>query len=419
MKIYGYAHHLTHPSGLGIDDEGNTDHGQTIAAGHGDTFTERYQPLPHGTMLRRAVRRLNAAGITNILTHTLPPHPESELGQFMATRCYAEKSAAFDRDGRPSERLAALWSDCLASMLGATNEVLFSCDGSYEAAIQEACASNTIVAGSSLGWLIPTIKLQTMTADGSSLIDHPVLQHLDAMSPGYGYYGRALDIWNPHIVDVLAFSHESLIGPGRQLGGMWLSLGGPMLWGENDRANLGPMYPVRTPAAREALGTSEDISMQKYGRDLAPIIRCRMGRIARELIDRLVASTPCRDFYFHAYPIPPDTYRPESMASGNVGVMQELCERLDGCGAKIHIVVSLASADEISSQNAAHPHDLIRQFPTVEFIAGVGWARRLSTAGVARLCEGYQSLDVGLKDRDDWAALSDQRRRLDNLLRLL
>lgn len=416
MKVYGYAHHLTHPSGLGNDAEGNTENSIAIHDGDGDDYSEVRKELPPGTMLRRAIHRMRSAGITDVLSHSLPPHPQSPMGKFMANRCFAGEPLTFDSiNARPSPRQAAMWRDCPVTMLTAADDQLFACDGSFEPAIQWACQTSNIIAGSSIFYLAPVIKLLSMTPEGDSDIQHPILRHLSDLVPGYGSTGRSFDIWNTHIVDVLELVHRSVIH-GRSLGGLWLSLGGPMLWGENDRAGQGHMYPVRTDAARKALGSDSDIDTRVHGRDLCPVIARRMGRIAEDLIARL--STDTGDFYFHAYPLPAESFRGESMASGTVGVMQELCERLVGCGSKIHIVVSTAS-DGISDQNTAHVKHLIRRFPSIDFIAGVGWSRRLGTSGAARLSEGYSAIEVGMRDAAEWTVLPAQMRHLNRLTSML
>ena len=417
MKIYGYAHDLHRPDGMGSDDDGDPVAQPQEADVPWPWPANPGVMLPHGTMLRRAVAAFNAAGITNILTHSLPPHPVSDLGRFMAGRCFAGISNDLHNPQGLSPRLRAAWDAYHPNLLCGCDNQVFACDGSYEGAIQEALAANHVVTGSSLCQLIPYIMAEGLQPDGSSVIPHPILSGLDELVSSLPFNGRALDIWNPKILDVLEYAHAALFGPGRNIGGLWLSLGGPMLWGENDRAKQGNFYPIRTLAAREALGVDADIDMRLHGVDVAPIIARRLAALAESLVGRL--KTLCPDFYFHLYPTPPETARPEPMASATVGVMQALCERLNGMeGVKIHVVVSTAS-NQIGMERAAHVHALIRRFPKIEFIAGVGWAPRLGISGAARLSEGYNALEVGVRERRDWHKLPTTMRRLRHVVSLL
>lgn len=366
--------------------------------------------LPPGTMMRRAFAQLDAAGISTAICHTLPPHPDTDLGRIMAEHCYAHA---------PTWRQKAheMMRDVWYFQLNAGNEQIYACDGSYEDTIAEMCQSHNIVTGASVNAISMYLKALAIGGSGGPHSDHPAYSKIDTLYPEYLPTGRSMDIWNPDIVNVLTAFHSSLFGAGRHLAGLWLTLGGPFLWGETAHTGDGSTYRVRTDAARDALGREGDINCDREGDDLAPIVARRLGRIANDLMVRLRPLT--QDFYFHTYMVPPESRKPAFQAAGIVGVAQELCERISDLGPDIrgHIIVS--HAWDYSPQSFAHAQALQRRFPNIEFIAGVGWEKRLRTGGMARLCEGYNAIEVGCEDKaqwDDLPAAVAHLRKLDLLL---
>lgn len=367
MRIYSYLCHAVRPLGLGDDDS---------------------QVLPYGTLLGRACKMLAEVGIADVITHTVPFHPESEIGKLASALAYP------DMPGWPA-KTDALFRDCWKEALNGGNEQIMASDGGYEKAVAAASREVNLVTATPINAIAMWLK-QLALPDGVAPY------RLDELYPEYLPTGRSMDIWNPAALDALEWAYKGLSGPKRRLGGLWLTLGGPFLWGETSHLGDGTIYRVRTPAAREALGRDGDIDMQAEGRHYAPIIVARLGRLAVDLVDRLKNLT--RDFYFHVNPVPPYSMKAPYQAAGMAGTAQELCERFAGrTDVAIHLIIS--HAWDCSPQTAEHVQALIRRFPQIEFIAGVGWEPRLRASGMARLCEGYQAIEVGCEDAAQWADL--------------
>jgi len=385
-KIYSYLCHAIRPEGLRDD----------CAEG-----------LPPGSVLRDAQRRLTEAGIGDILAHSLPPAPGTDLGKIMADNCYAhaptwhqKATEMFGCKHGADDLLANYSGDVCYDQLNKGNEQVWACDGTFEKAIEEVCESHNVVTGASTNALSMYLKALALADGTGPHSSHPAYSKIDALYPEYLPTGRSMDIWSPDIVDVLTAFNSSLFDGRRRLGGLWLTLGGPFLWGETAHTGDKSIYRVRTDSAKAALGREGDIDCDRDGDDIAPIIAKRLGRLASDLMTRLRALT--QDFYFHTYMVPPESRKPAFQAAGIVGVAQELCERISDLGPDIrgHIIVS--HAWDYSPQSFAHAQALQRRFPNIEFIAGVGWEKRARLGGMARLCEGYNAIEIGCEDKKQW-----------------
>lgn len=231
--------------------------------------------------------------------------------------------------------------------------------------------------------------------------------------------GRSMDIWSPYIVDALESFHRSILGKGRKIGGLWLTLGGPSLWCETDNVTeRNGIYHIETDAAREALGRDTNINMTipAEGRHYAPVIVARLGRIAADLVMRL--KDVCSDFYFYTYTISPSLWKPIYQAAGMPGMARELCERLsDIRDVNIHLICS--NSFECSAQSAEEGQKLQRRFPNVEFISGVGGESNLRVVGMGQLCEGYKAIEVTMKNDKEWEDLPDAMTYMRKLEKLL
>jgi hypothetical protein len=417
-KIYSYLGHACQPIGIGSDDDGDPilfkgvtprndsdGQGRALDSDRPEGVLAGTKRLPHGTMMRRAFAKLKDAGIENVLAHTIPPHPDSELGQIMSKLCYSELPRAI-------EKFHAIWRDCGNSPLNSGEQQIFECDGSYEEAIQEVihvdsgdCACNSMNFVTSAPVNAICLYMKQLHKNGSDICSsHPILKYVPELYIGETS-GRSMDIWNPHIVDVLAWFYRQLFGTGRNLHGLWLTLGGPFLWGETCHMVRGSIYEIESVHAAKALRTEKDIDMNNDGRHYAPMITKRLGRIAYDLVNRLKDLTP--NFYFHTYTIEPSSLKAGYQAAGMVGVCRELCERMDAIKEiKAHLICS--HAHECSPICSAEAQNLIREYPNIEFIAGVGWGVKLHTSGLARLCEGWAAIEVGLQDKDQWDAMPGQ-----------
>lgn len=473
MKTYAYLCNITRPMGIGDDDDGDPSAAAkskgildwedgAVLQGSG-LWTEdlRRVSLPHGTMMKRAFEKLDAVGITDSIWHTAPPHPDSEIGLLMKDHCYGHIPTW-------QGKREVMWGEDVQHwLLNAGSESVWDCDGSYEDTLREMLSSHNVIVGSAINAIglylkamacppinCPSLADKEFASTGNTSrieelqkqverngsrdkfihSDHPILKHVDELyAPVYcdpehklpdtrdgcyhaGQHGRSMDIWNPHIVDVLEIFNKSLFGPGRKIGGLWLHLGGPFLWGETCHTSLGSTYYLNTPYAKEALGRDTDINMELEGRYYAPIIAQREARIAADLVERL--KPLCKDFYFHAFHINPNDRSSEYQAGGMTGTMLALCSRLNGIpDVKIHMICS--HAHECSVYTAAHVEELQREFPNIEFIAGVGWEHNLRTSGMARICEGYGAIEVGIPGRDQWTDLPEAINRLRQYEKLL
>lgn len=412
-KLYSYLGQPTNPLGMGDDDDGDVAD-FNLAKGiidwcpdsdgicrDGGPRPEGVLPgrnsLPHGTMFSRAVANVNALNIHDILCHSLPPHPDSDLGQFMATRCYAGITPF-------GVRRKAYWNDCSPWMLCQGERQLWACDGTYEQAIQAAMANNRIVAATSIRSIAYALKVQNIQQDLSSPIDHPILQYVDELYPDVFPTGRSADIWNDKILDLLEYAYTSLFGQGRVLEGLWLTLGGPVIWGETDGYYDDHFYRIRTPAAAQALGRTKDISMYSEGKVLGDVVTNRLCDLAVALVHRLKHLTS--NFYFHTRFVPKSNARPKYQAAGVNGLAEQLVARVSEIpGITLHMINSHAGTE--NEQNHALACRLQSEYPGVEFIGGVDWVPNLVKNGTRLLNDGYRSIEVGCMGREDWAALPD------------
>jgi hypothetical protein len=426
-RIYNYLCHACQPLGIGNDDDGDPTYLPGVQFRHDSDGIGRIldseRPegvlagtvrLPHGTMMRRAFDKLRAAGIEHVLAHTIPPHPDSELGQLMKQLCYADVPTAIGK-------LHAIWRDCGNFALNQGEEQIFECDGSYEEAIRDctrvacdccACKDMNFVTSAPINAICT--YLNAIDPQYNSMAYHPILNHVRDLYPKYITDGRSMDIWNPAIVDVLEYFYRAQFGVGRRISGLWLTLGGPFLWGETCHMATGSKYYINTPSAAKALcRTEEYIDMNREGLQYAPLIAARVGRIAEDLVKRLADLTS--DFYFHVYTIPKTSEKAGWMAAGMVGVARTLCERLSKIPyINAHMICS--HGHEASPECAAEALDLIRTYPNIEFISGVGWGNKLHTNGLARLVEGWPAIEVGLQDAGQWSKLKLQVQYIRDML---
>lgn len=306
--------------------------------------------------------QLSNAGINNILCETIDPHPKSFIGS----------------------------------------------ENSEEETLRELCKNHNIVAG------IATNKIATnMIKIDNSIFKCP----LSVLYPTTT--GRSMDIWNPYIVDTLELFHRSVLGKGRKIGGLWLTLGGPTLWCEtNNEKERNGIYHIETQAAREALGrdTNIDMNIPIEGRHYAPVIVSRLGRIAYDLVMRL--KNDCSDFYFYTYTISPSLWKPIYQAAGMPGMARELCESLsDIKGVNIHLICS--HSHECSAQSSEEGQKLQRRFSNIEFISGVGGESKLRTVGAGQLCEGYRAIEVKMNTEKEWSDLPYAMSYLNKLWKIL
>lgn len=419
MKIYNYLCHACQPLGIGNDDDGDPVLFKGITSRHDSDGIGRVldceRPegvlagtvkLSHGTMMRRAFAKLKDAGITNVLAHTIPPHPSSELGQIMKQLCYSEKDKTIDK-------FMTIWRDCGNFALNQGEEQIFECDGSYEEAIQEclkvdcdcpACNDMNFVTSAPINAICTYFN--AIDPAHNLFTKHPILRYVRELYPKYVTDGRSMDIWHPKIVDVLEWFYRQQFGPGRRISGLWLTLGGPFLWGETCHLYTGSKYYINSEhAAKALLRNDEYIDMNKDGLAYSPLITARVARIAEDLMLRLSDLT--NDFYFHCYTIPKTSEKAGWMAAGMVGVARAVCERINRIGSiKGHIICS--HGHEASPECCAEAQSLIKTYPNIEFISGVGWGNKLHTNGLARLAEGWGAIEVGLQDAEQWSKLKLQ-----------
>lgn len=366
---------------------------------------------PPGTALLRAVDMLKHCGIPIVYCHSLPPDPSSDMGQFMADKCYAN----LRNWGTKAAQMVG--HDCPYELLNRGNEQIYPCDGSYEAAIRKAGLDVHLVTGTSINAIAMYLKAASEYDSDGVIVNgphhsHPILKYVDELYPTIEPDGRSMDIWHPKVVDVLAYAYEGLCGIGRPIGAFWLTLGGGFIWGEASWISEDGIYPLRSDYAREALGCKEDINFgQEENRYYSDIIVAREGQIAEQLVDRLKGQ---RDhFYFQTRMFPRTAYRPGIMQAGLNGIADELCERFGTrTDIKVHLIMSHAwNAQTAETDNAMK---LAAKYPNIDFIAGVGWETRLRTSGMAQLLR-FGRIEVQMGDEDQWRDLPDAMMHLQQL----
>lgn len=411
MTIYSYISHLCQPLGLGSDDDGDPadfNIGKLDCPDSDGKFRlwdeelpegvlPSKNPTPNGTKMRRAVAMLKDAGVNDILAHTVPPHPTSQLAQIMAPICYSDHT-------RWREKRKEMWRDVWALALNQGEQQIWECDGSFEDSIRYCMDNSNIVISAPINAIC--MYLKQLHLGGSNILSaHPILKYVPELYPEYLPTGRSMDIWHPKIVDVLEYFYRQQFGEGRNIKGIWLTLGGGFVWAETTHMGRGSIYEVRTPYSQQCLARTTDIEMNIDGRHYSSIITKRLGKIAYDLVNRLKDLTD--QFYFHTYTIESTSYKAGHQAAGWTGVCRELCERMDNIPEiDAHMVCS--HAHECSPMSSAEAQSLIRKHPNIDFIAGVGWGKQLHSSGLARLCEGFQSIEVGLQDAMQWSNLKPQ-----------